>query len=97
MWSRADLDNVICDFMDQLRTATEQGWDRTKPEHYRAILAALEAALKERLESSAALTGAGEDQPAPCQVEPLGTEAMMPVALRWSLLSLLPFVPSRSH
>jgi hypothetical protein len=44
----ADLDNIICDFMDQLRTATEDGWYRTRPDHYRAILAALESALRER-------------------------------------------------
>jgi hypothetical protein len=97
IWLRADLDNMICDFIDQLRTATEQGWDQSKPEHYRAILAALESALKERRGLSAAPGGAYEDHPEPCQVAPVRPEAMMPVALRWSLLSLLAIVPSRAQ
>ena len=49
-WVLADLDNIIRDFMGQLRSATEQGWHRTKPDHYRSILAALESALEERRE-----------------------------------------------
>jgi hypothetical protein len=47
-WPSTDLDSIISDFMDQLQRATELGWHRTKPDHYRAILAALESALKER-------------------------------------------------
>ena len=39
-WVLADLDNIIDDFMGQLQSATEQGWQRTKPDHYRSILAA---------------------------------------------------------
>ena len=57
-WVLADLDNMICDFMGQLSTATQQGWHRTKPEHYRAIVAALESALKERCELLASLRSA---------------------------------------
>jgi hypothetical protein len=44
----ADLDTTIRDFLGQLATATEHGWNQTKPAHYRAILAALELALRER-------------------------------------------------
>jgi hypothetical protein len=47
-WLIAESDNMIADFWDQLRTATEEGWDRSKPDHYRAILAALELALRHR-------------------------------------------------
>jgi len=42
------MDSVIRDFMEQLRTATEEGWYRTKPAHYGALIAALETALRER-------------------------------------------------
>jgi hypothetical protein len=91
------LDTIIYDFMDQLRTATELGWHRTKPDHYRAILAALESALKERHGLAAAPVGIDHDQPAPCRAEPQRAEAMMPAALCWSLLPLMAFVPSRSQ
>jgi hypothetical protein len=96
-WLSADLDSIICDFMDQLRSATEQGWHRTKPDHYRAILAALESALKERRGSSAAPTSAVAHQSAPSWPASNQVEAMLPVVLRRSWWPLLAFVPSRSH
>jgi hypothetical protein len=91
------LDNIIYDFMDQLRRATELGWHRTKPDHYRAILAALESALKERQGLPAAPGSAGQNQPAPDRAEPDRVEARIPALLRWSLLPLLASVPSRSQ
>ena len=96
-WLSADLDNIIYDFMDQLRRATELGWHRTKPDHYRAILAALESALKQRHELSAAPASAAENQPVPDWAELHPVEAMMPAVLRWSLLPLLGFVASRGQ
>jgi hypothetical protein len=93
----ADLDNIIYDFMEQLRRATELGWHRTKPDHYRAILAALESALKQRHELAAAPASAAQDQPVPDRPEPRTAAAMMPAALRWSLLPLRALVPSRSQ
>jgi len=47
-WVLADLDNIIRDFMDQLLSATQEGWHRTRPDQYRAVVAALESALRER-------------------------------------------------
>ena len=96
-WLSADLDNIIYDFMGQLRRATELGWHRTKPDHYRAILAALESALKERQGSSAAPARAAQTQPAPDWAEPDSAAAWIPAALRWSLLPLLGFVASRGQ
>jgi hypothetical protein len=83
--------------MDQLQTATAQGWHRSRPEHYRAILAALESALKQRLESPSTSAGAGRHQSIPAQVEPARAEAMVPALFRWALLPLLALVPTRSH
>ena len=96
-WPSTDLDSIISDFMDQWQRATELGWHRTKPDHYRAILAALECALKERQGSSAAPANAGQMQPAPDWAEPHPVAARIPVALRWSLLPLLALVPPRSQ
>jgi hypothetical protein len=92
-----DLDSIIYDFMRQLRRATELEWDQIKPDHYRAILAALESALKERQRLSAAPANAGQSQPAPDRAEPHPVEARIAVAFRWSLLPLLALVPSRSQ
>src|SRR5258707_15628226 len=47
-WMLAEQDSIIRDFMEQLRSATEEGWYRTKPAHYGALIAALETALRER-------------------------------------------------
>jgi hypothetical protein len=91
------LDNIICDFMEQLRRATELGWYRTKPDHYRAILAALESALKQRQELPAVLASAAQEQPAPDSAELDRIEAMLPAALRWSLLPLFACAPARSQ
>jgi hypothetical protein len=96
-WLSADLDNIIYDFMEQLRSATELGWHRTKPDHYRAILAALESALKQRRELAAAPASTAQNQPVPDRAEPRPAAAMMPAALRWSLLPLLALIPSRSQ
>jgi hypothetical protein len=96
-WPSTDLDRIISDFLDQLQRATELGWHRTKPDHYRAILAALESALKERQGSSAAPASAGQIQPAPDWAEPHPVAARIALALRWSLLPLLALVPSRSR
>ena len=96
-WPSTDLDSIISDFMDQLQRATELGWHRTKPDHYRAVLAALESALKERQGLSAAPTSAGPDQPAQDPAEPLLVEVRIPAALRRSLLPLFASVPPRSQ
>jgi hypothetical protein len=47
-WTREELDAIIQDFTTQLCAARAQGWDRSKPEHFRAIVAALQLALEER-------------------------------------------------
>jgi hypothetical protein len=91
------LDNIIYDFLEQLRRATELGWHHTKPDHYRAILAALESALKQRHELTAVPASAAQNQPVPDRAEPRPAAAMMPAALRRSLLPLLALVPSRSR
>jgi hypothetical protein len=96
-WLSADLDSIIYDLMGQLRRATESGWHRTKPDHYRAILAALESALKQRHELSVAPAGAAEKQLVPDCAELHPVEVMMPAVLRWSLLPLLGFVASRGQ
>jgi hypothetical protein len=44
---RAEFDTILRDFMDQLRIATEDGWYRTQPDHYRAILASIDSVLRE--------------------------------------------------
>jgi hypothetical protein len=41
----ADWDVMITDFLGQLRAAEAEGWDRTRPHHHRAIVAALEEAM----------------------------------------------------
>lgn len=93
-WLLADLDKIIYDFMEQLRTATHQGWHRTKPAHYRAILAALESALKERRATSVASMTPDRRAVAITKDE----VAALPLAVRWSLLRpLLCLVPSRSQ
>jgi hypothetical protein len=96
-WLSADLNNVIYDFMNQLRRATELGWHRTKPDHYRAILAALEAALRQHHESSAAPASTAQVQPVPDWAEPHPADAVMTAAPRRSLLPLLGSVASRSR
>jgi len=96
-WPSTDLDSMISDFIGQLQRATELGWHRNKPEHYRAILAALECALKERQGLSAAPASAGLSLPAQDSAEPHLVEARTPVALRRSLLPLFALVPPRSQ
>jgi hypothetical protein len=89
------MDSIISDFIDQLERATELGWHRTKPDHYRAILAALESALKERQGLSAAPASAGSIQPAKDWAEPHLVATRTPVVLRRSLLPLLASIPPR--
>jgi hypothetical protein len=94
-WVLADLDNIISDFIDQLRSATERGWHRTKPDHYRSILAALETALKQRREVFHARAGNKRCEPdASSMAGPRLRAPAWPVALRGSfmgpLLGLLP-------
>jgi hypothetical protein len=97
-WVLASLDNIIEDFMSQLQTATEQGWQRTKPDHYRSILAALESALTERRELLAARASEPRDQPASYMAEPRLTAPAWPLPLRWSFMRPLRCpVPSRGH
>jgi hypothetical protein len=92
----ADLDNIIRDFVEQLRRATADGWYRTRPEHYRALVAALESALRERHErrhgrrSEDAVEGHAEARPHPdADLVSLATRppwvfapALMPVSRR---------------
>jgi hypothetical protein len=47
-WTREELEAIIQDFTFQLCVARAEGWDRTKPEHFRAIVAALRIALDQR-------------------------------------------------
>jgi hypothetical protein len=96
-WLSAELDTIVYDFMEQLRGATESGWHRTKPCHYRAILAALESALKERHVLAATPASALENQTVLDRALPRRARERMPAALRRSLSPLLAFVPSRSH
>jgi hypothetical protein len=90
----ADLDTIIRDFLDQLATATEHGWDQTKPAHYRAILAALELALRERDAHLTAWAVAKHD-PEPAQVP--GSElhaAPLARSERWARRPWSAIVPS---
>jgi len=97
-WVLADLDNIISDFMGQLQAATEQGWQRTKPDHYRSILAALESALEERRELLAARGSERCDETANCVAGPPVAAPAWPIAVRWSFMRpLLCLVPSRSQ
>jgi hypothetical protein len=80
-WMLADVDDIVRDFMGQLRTARENGWHETKPAHYRAIVAALESALRERhgrRVSPASTARAAE------LAEANRVEESMPLGLRWS-------------
>jgi hypothetical protein len=70
----SDLDNLLRDFMDQLYEATRDGWYRTRPEHYREILAALDSALRERDERRGAQAGSASR---PCLSEPRSSEGLM--------------------
>ena len=47
-WTREELDGIIQDFTTQLCAAKAEGWDRSRPDHFRAIVAALQIALEER-------------------------------------------------
>jgi hypothetical protein len=96
-WVVAGVDSMICNIVGQLQTATSQGWHRTKPAHYRAILAALESALTERRRLVAARAAEPQQRPAVSTTEASQTEAWFPVALRRSLRPLLGLVPVRSH
>lgn len=97
-WVLADLDNIINDFMDQLQSATGQGWQRTKPDHYRSILAALESALEGRRELLAARDSDRYDENANCVAGPRLVAPAWRAALRWSLMRpLLCLVPARSQ
>jgi hypothetical protein len=80
-WMLADVDDIVRDFMAQLRTATENGWHETKPAHYRAIVAALESALRERHVRGVSRPSTGRAaEPA----EGNRVKEAMPVGLRWS-------------
>lgn len=96
-WLLADLDNIICDFMGQLRSATEQGWQQSRPAHYRAILAALETALHERRALSEAQPSTPLEQRVAARSAEALAEPELSLALRWRLRPLLALVPSRSH
>jgi hypothetical protein len=89
---------MISDLMGQLQSATEQGWERTKPDHYRSILAALESALEQRRAIIAAPGSERRDEPANCVAAPRLAAPTWPGALRWSFLRLLLcLVPVRSQ
>jgi hypothetical protein len=80
-WMLADVDNIVRDFMGQLRTATENGWHETKPAHYRAIVAALELALRERHLRRVSRVGTSR---AVELAEAIRVEEPLPLGLRWS-------------
>jgi hypothetical protein len=96
-WVLADLDNIICDFMGQMRLAMEQRWDRTKPDHYRAILAALDSALKERRELLASRATETQAERKTSAAKVSLPESALAVARRWSWRPALCLVPSRSQ
>jgi hypothetical protein len=97
-WVVADLDNIILDFMGQLRSATEQGWQRTKPDHYRSILMALESALNERRELVAHRARQRPEGLVNFVTERQPAAAVWPLGLRGLLLRpLLCLVPSRGQ
>jgi hypothetical protein len=49
--TREELEAIIQDFTIQLCVARAEGWNQSKPEHFRAIVAALKVALEERRRS----------------------------------------------
>jgi hypothetical protein len=67
-WMHADIDNIVRDFVDQFQTAVKEGWQETRPAHYRAIVAALESALRERHALSGAQAAARLGEPEPAAV-----------------------------
>jgi hypothetical protein len=97
-WMLADLDNMIRDMMGQLRTALEKGWQETKPAHYRALVAALESALRVRYQRQVAEAEAkakAEAKPAGEIREP---EPFTPPRLFWPWRPVPALVPvSRGH
>ncbi len=96
-WVLADLDNIIGDFMGQLSRATQQGWHRSRPDHYRAIVAALESALRERSGLLASRAIDEQAQRATSMAELCRPEAPLPVAWRLAWRPLPCLVPSRSQ
>src|SRR4051794_22197297 len=95
MWLLAGIENILRDIMDQLIEATEARWHRTKPDHYRAILAAWESALREGRELDASQVGL---DPIPAISERRTAEDLIPFAFRRSWRPLLSLVPvSRSR
>jgi hypothetical protein len=76
MWMLADLDCIIRDFVDQLRAAEEEGWEETRPAHFRALAAALESALRERQAQRVVREGVEHGEPVPA-------EAAAPASLPW--------------
>jgi hypothetical protein len=97
-WVLADLENIIGDFMEQLESATEKGWHRTKPDHYRSILAALESALEQRCELLVSRDSVCCDRAVSSTTGPRLTLPAWPNALRWMFVRpLLCLVPSRGQ
>ena len=98
-WVLADLDNIICDFMDQLRTATEQGWHRNEAGPLPGDPGGVESALRWRRRRLSAAEqerrglraiGYGSGR---CR----GRTAWLSLALRSSLRPLFCLVPFRSQ
>jgi hypothetical protein len=90
-----NIDNMLSDFMDQLLAATRNGWYRTRPDHYRAILEAFDSALKARNEACVARASIGPRQGVP---RPGAAEDAMSFALGWPWRPLLsPIVVSRGR
>jgi len=89
-WMLADVDQIIRDFMDQLRTATEQGWHESRPAHYRAIVAALESALRERHQRRLSQARAGV---APEVSKPERSEVSTPLLFPWAWRPVPTLVP----
>ena len=54
----AELDMMVRDFLGQLLDAKTAGWDKSRPEHYRALLASLRMALSHRQARRAAISSA---------------------------------------
>jgi hypothetical protein len=54
----SELDGMVRDFLGQLLGAKSEGWDRSRPDHYRALLASLRVALAQRRAVRAATASA---------------------------------------
>jgi hypothetical protein len=81
-WTREELDGIIQDFTTQLCAAKVEGWDRSKPDRFRAIVAALQIALEERRRPQGRCTRL-ECPPEVAASLPGGESSARPVRASW--------------